>query len=181
MADDGTALRISDLVVTLVQSGGIAGLEMQAVLKVSELPPVDADGVRGLLRRVLAESKRYGVEPPAVPDACEYELTVSEAGAEQRIVTGDGALTPAERELIGLLRPRLTPVRAGQGCAGPRPEGPPALLPRGGEEQDRLRRRRHNPFGTRSACAPAPTADLVRERDVHAPGARREADFDRGA
>ena len=114
MADDGTALRISDLVVTLVQSGGIAGLEMQAVLKVSELPPVDADGVRGLLRRVLAESKRYGVEPPAVPDACEYELTVSEAGAEQRIVTGDGALTPAERELIGLLRPRLTPVRAGQ-------------------------------------------------------------------
>ena len=106
------ALRTSDLVLTLVQSGGIAGLEMQAVLKLSELPPVDADGVRGLLRRVLAEATRPGVAPPAVPDACEYELTVSEAGAEQRIVTRDGALTPAERELIGLLRPRLTPVRA---------------------------------------------------------------------
>ena len=33
MADGGTALRTSDLVLTLVQSGGIAGLEMQAVLK----------------------------------------------------------------------------------------------------------------------------------------------------
>jgi len=52
------------------------------------------------------------VEPSAVPDACEYELTGSEVGAEQRIVTRDGALTPAVRELIGLLRPRLTPVRA---------------------------------------------------------------------
>jgi hypothetical protein len=30
----------------------------------------------------------------------------------QRIVTRDGALTPAERELIGLLHPRLTPVLA---------------------------------------------------------------------
>ncbi len=47
-----------------------------------------------------------------MPDACEYELTVSKAGAGQRIVTRDGALTPAERELIRLLRPRLTPVRA---------------------------------------------------------------------
>jgi hypothetical protein len=114
MADGGTALRTSDLVLTLMQSGGIAGLEMQAVLKLSELPPADADGVRGLLRRVLAEATRSGVEAPSVPDACEYQLTVSDAGAEQRIVTRDGALTPAERELIGLLRPRLTPVRAGQ-------------------------------------------------------------------
>ena len=112
MADGGTALRTSDLVLTLVQSGGIAGLEMRVVLKLSELPPAEADGVRGLLRRVLAEAKRSGVEPSAVPDACEYELTGSEVGAEQRIVTRDGALTPAVRELIGLLRPRLTPVRA---------------------------------------------------------------------
>ena len=112
MADGGTALRTSDLVLTLVQCGGIAGLEMQAVLKLSELPPAEADGVRALLRRVFAEAKRSGVEPPAVPDACEYELTLSEAGAEQRMVTRDGALTPAERELIGLLRPRLTTVRA---------------------------------------------------------------------
>ena len=52
MADGGTALRTSDLVLTLVQCGGITGLEMRAVLKLSELPPVDADGVRGLLRRV---------------------------------------------------------------------------------------------------------------------------------
>ena len=43
MADRGTAMRTSDLVLTLVQSGGIAGLEMRAVLKLSELPPVDAD------------------------------------------------------------------------------------------------------------------------------------------
>ena len=112
MADGGTALRTSDLVLTLVQSGGIAGLEMRVVLKLSELPPAEADGVRGLLRRVHAEAKRSEVEPSAVPDACEYELTGSEVGAEQRIVTRDGALTPAVRELIGLLRPRLTPVRA---------------------------------------------------------------------
>jgi hypothetical protein len=39
MAEGGTALRTSDLIVTLVQSGGIAGLEMQAVLKLSELHP----------------------------------------------------------------------------------------------------------------------------------------------
>ena len=58
MADGGTALRTSDLVLTLIQSGGIVGLEMQAVLKLSELPPADADGIRGLLRRVLAEASR---------------------------------------------------------------------------------------------------------------------------
>lgn len=51
MADGGTALRTSDLVLTLVQCGGITGLEMRAVLKLSEVPPVDADGVRALLRR----------------------------------------------------------------------------------------------------------------------------------
>ena len=112
MADGGTALRTPDLVLTLVRSGGIAGLEMQGVLRLSELPPVDADGVRALLRRVLAEPPRSGARAPAVRDACEYELTVSGAGAEQRIVTRVGSLTPAQRELIGLLRPRLTPVRA---------------------------------------------------------------------
>jgi hypothetical protein len=114
MADGGTALRSSDLVLTLVRSGGVAGLEMQAVLRLSELPPVDADGVRDLVRRVLAEPPRSGAQAPAVRDACEYELTVSGAGAEQRIVTRDGSLTPGQRELIGLLRPYLTHVPAQQ-------------------------------------------------------------------
>ncbi len=43
-------------------------------------------------------------------DALEYELTVSLRGApDRRIATRDGALTPAQRELIGVLRPHLHP------------------------------------------------------------------------
>ena len=38
MADGGTALRTSDLVLTLVQSGCIAGLEMQPVLSSGSSP-----------------------------------------------------------------------------------------------------------------------------------------------
>jgi hypothetical protein len=43
-------------------------------------------------------------------DGLEYELTVSSAGApDRRIHTRDGALTPAQRALIGVLRPHLHP------------------------------------------------------------------------
>jgi hypothetical protein len=43
---------------------------------------------------------------------CGGAAAVSGAGAEQRIVTLDGSLTPAQRELVGLLRLGLTPVPA---------------------------------------------------------------------
>ena len=42
-------------------------------------------------------------------DGLEYELTVSRDGApDQQIHTRDGALTPAQRALIGVLRPTFT-------------------------------------------------------------------------
>jgi hypothetical protein len=108
MADGEGALSASVVAVGLVQSGGIAGRDMTATLRISDLPAVDAARARELAAQVLTE------HPPAprgpVYDGLEYELTVSRAGApDQQIHTRDGALTPAQRELIGLLRPHLHP------------------------------------------------------------------------
>jgi emfourin len=108
MAHGEGALNASIVAVGLVQSGGIAGQEMTATVRLADLPPADADHTRGLVEQVLAEQP-----PPAsapMYDALEYELTVSCEGAPDRqIHTRDGALTPAQRELIGVLRPHLHP------------------------------------------------------------------------
>jgi len=101
---------LSDVVaVGLVQSGGIAGRELAASLRLADLPPADADHARGLAERVLTEPQ---AAPPRTPvyDGLEYELTISRQGApDRRIQARDGALTPAQRELIGVLRPHLHP------------------------------------------------------------------------
>ena len=84
---------------------------MQAVLKLSELPPRTPTVSRSAAASVRRGEAVWGgtasgarrVRVPADGVECR---------AEQRIVTRDGALTPAERELIGLLRLRLAPVRA---------------------------------------------------------------------
>jgi hypothetical protein len=107
MAHGEGPLNASVVAVGLVQSGGIAGRDMTATLQLSDLPAADADHTRGLVEQVLAEHP-----PPSAPmyDGLEYELTVSSAGAPDRqIHTRDGALTQAQRELIGVLRPHLHP------------------------------------------------------------------------
>ena len=64
---------------------------------------------RGLVEQVLTEPGAPQART-AVYDGLEYELTVTCAGApDQRIHTRDGALTPAQRALIGELRPHLHP------------------------------------------------------------------------
>jgi hypothetical protein len=108
MAHGEGALNASVVAVGLVQSGGIAGQDMTATLRLADLPSADADHTRGLVEDVLAEHP----PPPSTPmyDGLEYELTVSSAGAPDRqIHTRDGALTPAQRALIGVLRPHLHP------------------------------------------------------------------------
>lgn len=96
--------------VGLVQSGGFAGLEMAADVRLADLTAVDADHTRGLAEQVLAEPAQTA--HPTARDGFVYELTVSRSGAPDRqIVTHDGALTPAQRALIGALRPRLHPNR----------------------------------------------------------------------
>ena len=109
MAHGEGALNASVITVELVQSGGIGGPDMTATLRLADLPAADADRTRGLVEQVLTEP-----EPPQarthVYDGLEYELTVSSAGApDRRIHTRDGALTPAQRALIGVLRPHLHP------------------------------------------------------------------------
>lgn len=109
MAHGEGALNASVVAVGLVQSGGIAGRDMAATLQLADLPAADADRIRGLVEQVLAEQP----PPPSGPmyDALEYELTVSCAGDPDRHVhTRDGALSPAQRELIGVLRPHLHPA-----------------------------------------------------------------------
>jgi hypothetical protein len=69
----------------------------------------DADRTRGLVEQVLAEPEPPPPRPPGYEEL-EYELTVSRTGAPaRRIHTRDGALTPAQRALIGELRPHLHP------------------------------------------------------------------------
>jgi hypothetical protein len=108
MAHGEGALNASVVAVGLVQSGGIAGRDMTATLQLADLPAADADRTRGLVEQVLAEHP-----PPAsgtVYDGLEYELTVRRTGVpDQQINTRDGALTAAQRELIGVLRPHLHP------------------------------------------------------------------------
>jgi hypothetical protein len=110
MAHGEGALNAPDLAVGLVQSGGIAGIDMSATLRVADLPAADADRTRGLVEQVLSEQPPSGAPRGPVFDGMEYELTVSQKGGpDRRIVAHDGTLTPAQRELIGVLRPHLSP------------------------------------------------------------------------
>ena len=111
MAHGEGALNASVVAVGLVQSGGIAGLDMTATLRLADLPAADADRARGLAEQVLTEPEPEAPQArTAVYDGLEYELTVTCAGApDHRIHTRDGALTPAQRALIGELRPHLHP------------------------------------------------------------------------
>lgn len=109
MAHGEGALSASVVAVGLVQSGGIAGRDMAAMLRLAELPAADAERTRGLVEQVLTEPE---APPPRTPvyDGLEYELTVESTGAPDRqIRTRDGALTAAQRALIGELRPHLHP------------------------------------------------------------------------
>ena len=109
MAHGEGALSASVVAVGLVQSGGVAGLEMAATVRLADLPAADADRTRGLVEQVLAEPEPPEARTP-VYDGLEYELTVSSTGAPDRqIHTRDGALTTAQRALIGELRPHLHP------------------------------------------------------------------------
>ncbi len=113
MAHGEGALSPSDLAVGLVQSGGIAGIDMSATVRLADLPAADADRTRGLVEQVLSEQPKAVGRGPVLSgmfDGMEYELTVSRPdGAARKIVTHDGALTTAQRELIGVLRPHLSP------------------------------------------------------------------------
>ncbi len=103
---------MSDVIaVQLLQTGGIAGLEMSATVRLTELPPEVADQARELAARVLADEPVPAVrEGPSTFDAFEYELLISRAGvADDRVNTRDDALTPAQHDLIHILRPYLTP------------------------------------------------------------------------
>ncbi len=109
MAHGEGALNASVVAVGLVQSGGVAGLDMTATLRLADLPAADADRARGLAEQVLTEPEAPQART-AVYDGLEYELTVTRAGApDHQIHTRDGALTPAQRALIGELRPHLHP------------------------------------------------------------------------
>jgi hypothetical protein len=109
MAHGEGALSPSDLAVELVQSGGIAGIDMSATVRLADLPAADADRTRGLVEQVLSEQPKAAARAPLF-DGMEYELTVSRVGsAARKIVTHDGTLTTAQRELIGVLRPHLSP------------------------------------------------------------------------
>ena len=109
MAHGEGALNASVVAVGLVQSGGIAGRDMTATLRLADLPPADADHTRSLVERVLTEPEPPQARTPMY-DGLEYELTVSCDGAPDRqIQARDGALTPAQRALIGVLRPHLHP------------------------------------------------------------------------
>jgi len=109
MAHGEGALSAPVVAVGLVQSGGIAGLDMTATLRLADLPRADADRTRGLVEQVLTEPETPPDRTP-VRDGLEYELTIYRAGApDHQIHTRDGALTPAQRALIGELRPHLHP------------------------------------------------------------------------
>jgi hypothetical protein len=110
MAHGEGALSASVVAVGLVQSGGIGGPELAATVRLADLPAADADRTRGLAEQVLTERPPVAAGRPMY-DGLEYELTVSWSGAPDRqIVTRDGALTPAQRALIGVLRPHLAPA-----------------------------------------------------------------------
>ena len=109
MAHGEGALNPSVVAVGLVQSGGFAGLDMTATLRLADLPAADAERTRGLVAQVLTEPEPPQARTPTY-DGLEYELTVSSDGAPDRqIHTRDGALSPAQRALIGELRPHLHP------------------------------------------------------------------------
>lgn len=97
--------------VVLVQSGGLAGLTLEAEVDVDDLPAETATLLRRTLDGVdLPALAGRPTPPPAGPDRFSYELTVQSQGGRHcvRLQEPDvpSELRPVLSALLPLARPR---------------------------------------------------------------------------
>jgi hypothetical protein len=88
-----------DAEVTVVRTGGVAGVRLQATAAWRDL---DAEA-RAALSGAFAG---HGTPAPPGADRLTYEIVVREAGAERRCVTGEGPARHAAEAVLRAARGR---------------------------------------------------------------------------
>jgi hypothetical protein len=90
--------------IDLVRSGGFAGVSLAASLDTGRLPPEEARAVTELVDRVdFAALAARAASPSRVPDAFQYDLTVSRGRERHQLSLGESAVTPELRPLLDRL------------------------------------------------------------------------------
>jgi hypothetical protein len=82
-----------DAEVTVVRTGGVAGVRLEATATWREL---DDDARTALLGALDG----HGTTKPPGADRLTYEIVVREAGAERRCVTGEGSARHAAEAVL---------------------------------------------------------------------------------
>ncbi len=94
--------------VTLVRSGGFAGLRRTTAIDGAALGPADADALRALV-----DGARFFALPAAMPapqpDRFQYRLTVEEGGRSHTVVVDEAALGAELGALVRWLEARAHP------------------------------------------------------------------------
>lgn len=93
--------------VTLVRTGGLAGLRRETQVDASQLAPEEAAALREAAKRLLNGKPRRRTAP-ARPDRdrFHYDLTVEDAGSSRTITFAEGQEPPGLGPLLAILRGR---------------------------------------------------------------------------
>lgn len=90
--------------LTLVRSGGVAGIRREASFEPGDLTPEEAESVRHCVEKLHAESPaRRSPSRGPERDRFHYTLTLEEAGASRSIAFREGEEPPAVRPLLAAL------------------------------------------------------------------------------
>ena len=104
--------------ISLVRTGGVAGMRREATIDTADLGPGDSDEIHRLVNAAADEPAAAKTpEPARGPDRFHYTLTIEDRGQRR-------ALTFAEERTPERLRPLLDAVwraaEAGESGAGPK-------------------------------------------------------------
>ena len=94
--------------ITVVQSGGVAGLRRESIVDTKDLPAVARDHVEGLIDRV----RFFDLPHRAVrgdPDVIQYRVHVERSGKSHEIVFDDVTATPELNAIVGHVFERGSP------------------------------------------------------------------------
>jgi hypothetical protein len=93
--------------LTLVRSGGFAGVQRTAAVDGAALPPAERDALHALVAGAAFFALPAALPAPA-PDRFRYRLTVEEDdGRSHTVVADEAAMPEALRELVRWVERRL--------------------------------------------------------------------------
>ena len=94
--------------ITVVRSGGFAGVTRTYTMDSSDLSPVDARAVHDLARRVVRTRRKASAGgEQALPDSFQYDLEIDDAGTVHHFV---GIESPSPSAALELARSVIAPA-----------------------------------------------------------------------